>query len=272
MRRTMHRTMHRTMRRVVVTPAGRRRYLAILYTHLKAQKKDFDLWEVWINTWDQKDIDFCRMLAETEAWIVCVTNPHVIQGHGNRNIHHFFTECRDDSVYLRLDDDIVYLDRTFVGAMFDYRLAHPEFYLVYANIINNAVISSYHQRRGRVVYDRVVSPHCMDEVGWKDPVFAETLHRAFLAAPHPEQWHLPECIPIDANQRISINAISWIGSPGPVGIDEEQWLSVDHPLATNTRNCIFGKAVCVHFAFCTQRDHLERPGSALLDAYAAMTR
>lgn len=47
---------------------------------------------------------------------------------------------------------------------------------------------------------------------------------------------------------------------GNVGNDEEQWLSVDKPRSMGNahRNVIYGGAICAHFSFYTQRDHLDR--------------
>ena len=38
------------MKRIIVTPAGRKRYLAILIKYLVKQKHSFDSWQIWCNT------------------------------------------------------------------------------------------------------------------------------------------------------------------------------------------------------------------------------
>lgn len=259
------------MKRVVVTPAGRRRYMQLLYGHLAAQRDAFDRWDVWLNTNDPEDVDYCRRLGQENEWVRVVEYPRdpatrrrvgQDQRFTSCDIHAFFDACVDDEVYLRLDDDVVYLAPGFVDNMFRYRLAHPEPYLVYANIVNNAMISALHQEQGHVVYPRSVGWTCMDEVGWRDFAFAEYLHRCFLAsvkAGRVDDWKLPdrEFYP-QRNERVSINGVSWLGNPGNVDPDEEQWLAVDEPRRRGLKNVMNGSAVCAHFAFNTQRDHMDR--------------
>lgn len=256
------------MRRIVVTPAGRQRYLEILCEHLKCafEKGSIDEWHLWLNTHNQNDIDYMVDLEREYPWI------HVIrieQGPqcDNFTICKFFQhECDDDAVYIRLDDDIVFLDEHFFDTMFEYRLQNPQYFLVYANIINNAYISHYHQQNNLVTYPRQCGKNCMDVVGWKDPHFAEAIHRAFLKDYRDgtiQKWYASfDPIVVEDYARVSINVISWIGSSfkkfnGIVGRDEELWLSVTKPRLLKQPNVILNTAIACHFSFFTQRNHLD---------------
>ena len=160
------------MKRIVVTPAGRQSYLQLLYQHLASQKNYFDEWRLWLNTVHEPDIAFCRELAARHSWIkpVELTVPHA----GGHSIHSFYKNCVDPSAaYLRIDDDVVWLEDDFVDKMFDYRLRHPEFFLVFGNIVNNAVISHIYQRCGLVDYTYGNCLYdCLCAVGWASPDFA----------------------------------------------------------------------------------------------------
>lgn len=272
------------LRKIIVTPAGRRQYLSILEKHLVAQKGDFDEWHLWLNTNIPDDVAFIHDIqARHPSWVRIVELDTPIRVISTLTIHRFFVYAADPTcTYLRFDDDIVFIGAGCIRAMFEYREAHPEPFLVYGNIINNAIISHILQRNGIVTYDGgKVGYSCMDEVGWKDGKFVERLHETFLAdleglSPLPRQagssieadrlgrwtrafsrWHLW------GYERVSINCVSWRGVDmaaiqGQVGIDEEQWLSVDHPCAVERPNVILGDIPpCVHFAFNTQRKHLE---------------
>lgn len=247
------------MKRIVVTPAGRKRYLSLLHTHLSNQKEDFDEWHLWLNTFDKEDIEYCEALAlENKEWIRVVRHPNCKEGFGPYNIHNFFEECTPENLYLRLDDDIIYLAPDFVKTMFDYRLAHPEYFLVYGNIVNNALISHLHMRFGNVAYPQKVWYDAKDLTGWQDPAFAETIHRAFLKDPRDPKWSSAFGVwNLWDNERVSVNAVSWIGNPGKADVDEEEWLSVGRPRELSKTNAILGKAVCAHFAFYPQREHLD---------------
>ena len=266
------------MRVVVVTPAGRKRYLSLLHKHLASQKQDFDEWHLWVNTADAEDVRYIQELADAHDWIRAVPCPVPVERHSNYAIHHFFPACTDPgTLYIRLDDDVVYLEPGFVAKLARARLEHPQYFLVFANIVNNALISHIHQRNKRFEYPRTVGYACMDDVGWKDPACAEAIHRAFLdSVTHGrlDEWHRSferwECY---AYERVSINCISWLGSDfarfgGRVGADEEKWLAVDHPKETGRPNLIWGGAVCAHYAFHTQRPHLEQ--TDVLRAYEAI--
>ena len=73
------------MKRVIVTPAGRRRYLEVLSAHLAAQRSSFDEWHLWLNTTNQEDVDYCRALDAT-----VIEPPGSMPHEGIHNIHRFF--------------------------------------------------------------------------------------------------------------------------------------------------------------------------------------
>lgn len=58
---------------IVVTPAGRERYLRILVKHLERQKADFDEWHLWDNAQTQEDRDYINQLTREYSWIKCIT-------------------------------------------------------------------------------------------------------------------------------------------------------------------------------------------------------
>lgn len=272
------------MRRIVVTPAGRERYLSVLSAYVQQAQREgsIDEWHLWLNTNVPSDVAYIRGLAGLGDWVRVVELPEPVREVSNANISRFFPHAADpDCVYVRLDDDIVYLEPGFFDTLIGFRVAHPAPFLVYGNIVNNAVISHLHQRNGRFRYPLLGGYNCTDPIGWGDPRFAETVHRAFLAdvrAGRLDLWHRSfsawHCM---NHERVSINCISWLGREfarfgGRVGADEEQWLSVDKPssLGSHSHNVICGAAVASHFAFFTQREHLD--ATDLLSQYRALAQ
>jgi hypothetical protein len=266
------------MKRIIVTPAGRRRYLEILVEHLARQKNDFDFWHLWANTNVPEDLEYFDTLASKYSWICVVHLPETVDTVSNMNIYKFFEIDSADpgALYLRLDDDIVFLSPNFVEDMFNYRSKNTENFLVYANIVNNSVISHIHQRFGNVKYPRKVGYECMDDIGWNDPVFADILHRQFIDDIRQSKTRKWACFPkwiLDRYERVSINSICWRGADfaefgGIVGEDEELWLAVVKPAELSRPNVIFGGAVCAHFAFYTQRAHLDTTN--ILEEYKSL--
>jgi hypothetical protein len=256
------------MRRVIVTPAGRRRYVSLLYKHLLKQRNSFHVWHIWLNTLDKEDIEYFRALEHKHPdWIQCkeLTIPY----QQNFSIYSFFKSCANpEEVYLRIDDDVVWMEDGFVDKMFNFRCAHPEYFLVYANIVNNAILSHIHDRMGNVCRGHslgIPEYQCMCKTGWKNPLYAEAVHTSFLNdldRGNTNAWKF-KMWRLWGYERVSINCISWLGSEfatfgGNVGRDEEQWLAVDKPKQLRKMNVIFGGALCAHFAFHTQRDHLDK--------------
>jgi hypothetical protein len=192
---------------------------------------------------------------------------------GNETIFHFFKECVDEnSVYIRLDDDIVYVKPNSLNNLFDFRINNPNYFLVYGNIVNNAILSHLHQKRGTLTNEVKFGYHCADHNGWNNPIAAESIHRKFFELNknnHLTDFSINNCILKDY-ERCSINVISWIGSEfkkfdGNVGIDEENWLSCDKPSELQMPNIIFGECLFVHYAFFTQRKHIDN--TDILESY-----
>lgn len=266
------------MKTIVVTPAGRRRYMEVLFKNLLREKKDIDFWEIWINTNVQSDIQYLNDLARDNKWIKLVHVPEINEV-SSWNIHKFFKHAMDkDSVYVRLDDDIVYLEKGFFSKLVSYRIKNKNPFLVYANIINNAVISHIHQRNGLLNLDMISGYICNDPIGWENPEFAEKVHRSFIKdvrLGNENLWHSSfhrwVCY---GYERVSINAISWMGSDmadidGQIHPDEEEFLSVCLPMELGRPNEIFGGAIAAHFAFYTQRQHMD--STNILEAYEKLS-
>ena len=262
---------------VVVTPAGRRRYLEILSRYVLASPY-MDQWQLWVNTEDLQDL----------AWMLELTVCESTRGgrveaffggdpsKGNANIHTFYPNAAEpDTIYVRLDDDIVWLAPDFFEQLLDSRLGSPDTFLLSANVVNNAICDHLHQRTGALGFQRgAVGYACMDPTGWNNPAHAEYAHRSFLADAGSlcwRRWRFPDWT-LFQGERFSINAICWTGEDmqkvlklGGVGLDEEANLACSFPLHLQKWNKIAGRAVCSHFAYHTQRDHLDQ--TDLLDQY-----
>jgi hypothetical protein len=268
---------YRDYRIVLVTPSGRQRYMTLLERHIEAasiRRLSFsvDEWQIWVNTNDVDDLQYLRHLSERRPFVRLIEgvgNPEL----ANKNIRNYYRfAVEPDTVFIRTDDDIVWLAPDFFQRLIDSRLANPDPLLVSANVINNAICGHLQQRAGAFGFDAgTVGYTCMDPVGWKDPHHAEYVHRAFLANPNADRWRTQDWL-LYAGERFSINAICWFGEEmakiikaGGVGEDEEDWLTYQYPRQSKQPNMICGSAVAVHFAFFTQRAHLDK--TDVLDGY-----
>ena len=259
--------MEKEYKVVVVTPAGRKRYMEVLFPHILKQSNFIDEYRIWVNTEDKEDLSFFNELKEQYPELVTLDHSADNQhGYGASSaIHHFFKNTIDqNTVYIRLDDDIVWIDDNFFEKIYNFRINHPDPFLIFGNIVNNAICDHIHQKQGIYEPTPQFGYDCLDDNGWKNAELAENKHRVFLDNFKQDnlgtyrfgQWNENDY------RRISINAICWFGKDlaeidGNVDMNEEEFLSTNYPKKIKRINCIYGDALCVHFSFYTQREHLD---------------
>jgi hypothetical protein len=270
--------MYRGRRIVCVTPAGRRRYMRVLVPYI-LRSPLVDEYQIWANTTDLADLAFIHRLAALDPR-VRVIDPPETSVDGNKSIGQFFRFCIDPgSIYIRFDDDIVWMNEDFFEVLLDFRIANPDYFIVSPLIINNAICSYALQARNQLnsVFGSL-TPYAFDATGWKSPHFAHHLHNLLLH--HVAVGDL-EPLMFDRQEmglgRYSINCISWLGEEFarfggrvPPEAEEEEWISAWRPAASGRTNCIFGGAVASHFAFFPQRAYLD--ATNLLARYADLCR
>lgn len=253
-------------------PAGRRRYMELLAPQL-LREQGWDELQIWVNTADPDDRAYLESLPARDPRIRLVELPAGVQPDGGATIQHFFPHCIDPgTVYIRIDDDVCFVEPGAIATLVRFRLANPKAFLVFPVIVNNAIITHILQVLGRIEHDKYIRAQCMERTAWHDPAFAEKLHRIFLGALEAGDIARFKFTsrPI-ALSRMSINCICWRGEEfakfgGRLNtFDEEEWLSVVRPTQTGGYNLICGDAVVSHFSFYTQREHLDQ--TDLLDRY-----
>ena len=258
---------------VCVTPAGRRRYMKLL-APLVLSSGLVDRYDIWVNTGDVGDLAFLEALAGLDDRVRLVPLPDGTEP-GMGAICEFFRVAQDeDTLYIRLDDDVVWLEPGFFETLLRFRLAHPRYFLVMPLIINNALCSSLLQSCGKIKSSRFVGTACMDPIGWRDAGFAVQLHRMFLDLIRRGETHRLHCGPREiALNRFSINALCWFGRDmaaigGEIRPAEEEDLSNIIPTRLGRANCFCTDTIAAHFAFYVQRRALD--GSDVLEQYAAL--
>ena len=261
---------------VCVTPAGRRRYMKLL-APLVLSSSIVDRYDIWLNTEDAGDLAFfeeIRQLAPDRVRLVAQPDGKPA---GMDAIHGFARTAQDaDTIYIRLDDDIVWLEPGFFETLLRFRIDHPRFFLVMPLVINNAVCSHILWTCRKIKTSRFVGAICMDKVGWREAGFAVALQRMLVELARRGETHRLHCGPREiALNRFSVNVICWFGRDmaaigGEVAPDEEEQLSNIIPARLGRTNCFCTDTVAAHFAFYIQREAVDRAG--LLEEYAALLR
>ena len=257
--------MYQNRRVVVVIPAGRKQYLEILIPQVIAQGECVDEIRLWCNSYNEEDINYINLLrSSTQSEKITVEyNDIIVDRLGwGWSIYPFFKNCIDkNTVYVRLDDDIVWMEAGALENLIKFRLENLSYFLIYANIINNPILSHIHQRIGAMHTRAGLAQYDpLDPMGYESAEFWEATHVNFnerrkagtLNAYKFGRWELYH------QERMQINCISWLGEDfadfnGIVPVDEEKFLTMEYPKAINKINCVFGQALVCHSAFWKQR-------------------
>lgn len=277
-------------RRVIAwTPFGRTNTYSILIKYLERDVKRGLVDEVWayMNTspeGQEHDVAYAHELADTYPWFHLKERPADCPRRHPKQLntgyaYRYFTD--PDAVYIRLDDDIVYLHDDFVTNLVRARVAWGATTLAaFPIIINNAVCSYFLQTMGLVPgaddgWPVVGIPYCMDEVGWKSGDLAVKLHQLLIdnikaGTVHDMFMHHP--VQLGPGQQFSVSSFATLGSDyatfepvGNIGQEEEYWHSVHRPQELGVRNAIVPDALVSHWSFMHQ--HTELAASGLLEEY-----
>lgn len=277
---------------VAFTPAGRKRTMSILLDNLSRFTDIVDEYQVWMNTDPEQTDDekWLKTLPETYPWV------RLIERQPNQerlepkqmNTGYFYTNTVDeDTIYIRFDDDIVFIDDDFFKNLLDYRIDHPKPFLVMANIWNNAVISYIQQQLGNIPSDKYVieEPYCMEPTAWQNGDFAHLIHRILLDKIYAGTTKdlLFGTTVLEDNERFSISCFAFFGKDfakfgglvgqdgqGVIGHDEEMWLTEVYPATNDVFNVICGSALVAHYSFFAQRPTLDK--TDILDKYRKLGR
>ena len=258
---------------IVVTPAGRERYLRLL-SHYVLGSPVVDEWQLWDNCRNEADKRYLRELAASDPRCKIKELPGADGGF--RIIGDFFRFCDDpDALYLRLDDDVVYAEPGFFEAFKERALAARGSALWFAPlIINNAVCGSLLKHFSKVRIEGPITAQAMCPRAWAYANFPKALHPVFIDAVRRgrlDDFRVPDR---DLRMgRFSINAIAFFGSEivelgdqfiPPEG-DEEEWYSVILPAKLDRCGRVFGNLLVSHFSFYTQERKLLQ--TDILDEY-----
>ena len=89
-----------------------------------------------------------NQLVKLNKWIKIIIIDDVNKW-GSMKFNHFYRrDLQKNKVYMKLDDDTLYIDENFIQTMWSHRFKLQERMVIYPNIINNAMVTHIHQRAG----------------------------------------------------------------------------------------------------------------------------
>lgn len=255
--------MYKGYKVVANTAAGRRRYMQYLVPPV-LDADIIDRYDIWVNTRDMVDIAFLKEVAKKYPKVNLVWQPDgIVNGISTINAFYRFC-CEEDTIYMKLDDDVVWFEPHLFEKMVKFRVDNPEYFLVSPLVINNSLCTYLLQVHGKIKLDRYYLSECAERTLCLDGWFAADLHDWFienyLQTGKYEELYVGKH-PLGMI-RFSINCILWFGKDmaefkGVVPGDDEEFLSCIKPTQLGRCNCFNGDALIAHFAFSLQRRHLD---------------
>lgn len=280
---------------VVVVPFGRKRYAEILFRYISKYKDKFDRCQIWLNTLNHEDREYAYHLANTFSWID-ILETRGIAHYDNKpcygtatNLSQYYRFCSDvNTIYIRLDDDIIYIAPDFFDNIIKCRIENPDSLIIYPLVLNNTGISYQLQKYNKLpsylpkiggwvneyTYLNRGGYHPCDPESWGNPNFAYRLHKDFINNPIANRFYINNVL-LEEYQHVSINCICWFGYDYNDIADienndvEEEFLSCHQPEKLKRPNMICGNAFVSHFAFWSQRKALDQ--TEILSEYEKMS-
>jgi len=264
---------------IVFTPWGRELTASLLYKYLKRDHEAgvVDEWHLWQNTdpdqlWDR---NYGYRLERENDWIKCYERPFGAVAHPKQlNTGRFYIYYQDmkDTVLVRMDDDIVWVEENAVRRLVEYRVQNQFPFVCFPIIWNNAVCSYYLQQTGGMPKSwGEVASHCMDPLGWGNPQFAEKAHEYLLDKIEKNEvddifMHTSVMLPI--GQQFSVSSFAQFTNVYSTGVqgEEEAWHTINMPFTYQRPNVIVPDSLISHFTFYPQRDYIIN-NTDLLDRY-----
>ena len=265
----------------VVTPAGRRKYLDIFKRYIYAEMEAgvVDGWQLWQNTVDQADIAYLASMEAENPKVkrffidnIVPNAPEYSSADAGRSGEFLKNTWRDDTIYIRFDDDVVWYQPGAIEKIAIARIEHPEAFVVYPNIINSTICTSWHQWSGALgtqaglvkqQRDNPGDPNhaYLDEFNYTDSKLVDLIHDTFrhrYEGGTLAEYYLPSRV-LENYQHFSICSVAWWGKDhlDATGHAEEPWISWEEPERLKRPNYFAGDALVVHYSYHTQRHYLE---------------
>jgi hypothetical protein len=237
------------MKTIVVTFAGRKKFMEILFPYIKKYEHKIDEYHIYAATNNQEDLDYIEKFSSENEFV------KVFRAEPGRDPIYLWNECYknsqdENSVYLKLDDDIVFIDDSLFTDFLEFRKNNPQYPIIYPMIVNNLYTSwilqekmalQFSQKtnfneRWNSVNDRIINYlkdnpipdrliHVIPEdfalcpIGWGNTEFAKSVHNKFLECLESNRMDIfkntidgTKGMILDNYPPVSINCCSWLGS------------------------------------------------------------
>jgi hypothetical protein len=231
----------------VVTNGSDHMFLQSMVWHLVAQKRrnDFDEWIIFKTRNDANDDRYLDIVRGIHHWIT-VEDRNV---QADRSLDIARSTTRADTIYVKLDQNVVWLEDGFVRKLVEARIGNPEPFLVMPNIVNHGYVAFIYKRNG--VFD---APLGYDDL---EPETAKRMHETFLADLEKNsisKWKraFDQYVKEDTGA-VSLPAVAYFGADFADfviddGVDVDEYLTSVVPQRKERRVLFVGSPLCVNYS------------------------
>lgn len=265
--------------------AGREQTMSLLMPQLKSEYID----EIIIakNTFNAHDLSYLSDLKNHFDKIKYIEIPDTIKRNNHLAWKYLYQFMQDaDSIYFKMDDDVIYIEPGYFEKTLKFRCEHPEYLCIFPMIVNNPYCCTL-LKEHPLMFAKVDNYTLMREYFYSGKYGAQ-LHELFLMDPENNRWKIPNhvfgkehvcfksgtphiisgaIVPWDEAERIGINSICYFGKDFKElnvaerikqNYSDELFLTYDIFAFTKKKHCIFGDTLVCHFAFSGQKGLRER--------------
>ena len=254
--------------------AGRKKIMRQTIQTLLKQGDCIDEIQLWENTALEPDLKY---ISECEKKIEKLSVKRYEQSppskfhfggtvnHNMSRFKYFFKDCTEsDTVYVKVDDDMIWMEDGLIESLVRFTLKNPKYISVFANVVNISGCDHVHQRLGVYEEDDIdlmtwnKAGAC--SVGWACGRTATAKHlRLFenMKNDNLDQYKFSRWV-LNDKIRHGAGFMSWISGSfdvNKIGEDDEDAM-VRFAKETGRNTCIFGEKLASHFSYHPQ----EAPG------------
>lgn len=260
--------------------AGRRKFMELCVKQM-LQHEQIDGITICMNQRNDDDREYAKSLPSLSDKITLMYCPDEITSVSER-YYYFFGKHRDiDTIYFKVDDDVVYISPNAIKTLLEYRLSHIEYVSLFPFVVNNPMCNC--MVNGRWMKNGVSDMNYMEE-SWKSGEFAKNLHLSFikygLHGVSDTDFTYTSCYYVKSRKdwiRPAINFLCYFGFEMNAMYTansecfkhdaDEQFIVHDYMMTTTRMNHVCTDAVVAHFSFGPQSEYLKHYEDEILAKY-----
>ena len=139
------------MKLIVVTFAGRKRYMEILFKYILKNKKFINEYHLYLATTNTEDVRYIYEFQKENSDFVKVIALESYDNFNKAEVWNLsYKNCLDeDTIYLKIDDDVVFVDDNLFTEFIDFR-KNSDSPIVFPHIINNIISTPLLEKNDKI--------------------------------------------------------------------------------------------------------------------------